>query len=209
MSGEGLHIDHVVYGAVDIDATAERLRREHGLGSVPGGRLSGGTTNRIVPLEPPIFLELLGVTDDEQSDGAWLAHTLAGEDRVLWWCLGVDDIDATADRRGLPVHRSEMEMIDGPPRHFATAGMPNFPLPFFISFDMPLEERMRLRQTRYAEAAHDCEVGGYTFVEVGDTPQMLTAWLGEHDLPVRHITNAPSGIRGVGIATSRGEIVLR
>jgi hypothetical protein len=54
---------------MDIDAAAERLRREHGLGPLPGGRLQGGVTNRIVPLEPPVFLELLGVTDPAQPDG--------------------------------------------------------------------------------------------------------------------------------------------
>jgi hypothetical protein len=34
----------------------------------PAG-LQGGVTNRIVPLEPPVFLELLGVTDPAQPDG--------------------------------------------------------------------------------------------------------------------------------------------
>src|SRR3990170_2594576 len=54
--GPAMFIDHVIYGVVDVDATAERLRREHGLGSLPGGRHLGGTTNRLVPLEPPTFL---------------------------------------------------------------------------------------------------------------------------------------------------------
>ena len=120
-----------------------------------------------MPLEPPIFLELLGVTDPTQSDGAWLAQTLGGEDRVLWWCLGVNDIEESADRRGLPIHSSEMEMVDGPSRFFRTAGMPNYPLPFFISFDMDRDELMELRRARLAEAAHDCEPGDYTWVEVG------------------------------------------
>ena len=81
MPDGGLHIDHVVSGVVDVDAAAERLRTEHGLGSEPGGRLQGGVANRIVPLEPPIFLELLGVADPRQPDGAWLSYRLAGEDR--------------------------------------------------------------------------------------------------------------------------------
>lgn len=209
MPSEGLHIDHVIYAAVDVDAAAERLRREHGLGSLPGGVLQGGTTNRIVPLEPPGFLELLGITDPTLPDGAWLAHALAGRDRVLWWCLGVDDLDDAAERRGLPLRASRMEMVDGPPRAFRTAGMTSYPLPFFISFDMDRDDRMRLREARYREAAHDCAPGGFTFVEVGDTPEMFGAWLGEHDMPVRHVPGAPSGIRAVGIATERGEVVLR
>ncbi len=209
MSYKGLCIDHVIYGVMDVEAAAERLRREHGLGSLPGGMLGGGTTNRIVPLEPPAFLELLGVADPAQPDGAWLAHTLGGEDRVLWWCLGVDDLDAAADRCGLPIQGGRMPMVDGPPRFFRTAGMPQYPFPFFISFDMDDEERMRLRRAQYRRAGHDCEPGGYTFVEVGDTPAMLATRLGEHDLPVRHVEGAPVGIRACGIASDRGEIELR
>lgn len=209
MPDDGLHIDHVIYGVVDVDAAAERLRREHGLGSVSGGRLQGGVTNRIVPLAPPVFLELLGVEDPTQPDGAWLSSRLAGRDQVIWWCLAVDDIQEAAARRGLPVHTGEMTMVDGPPRIFHTAGMPNFPLPFFISFDMDDDARTQLREARYREAGHECEPGGFTFVEVGDTPELLAAWIGEHDLPVRHLPDTPTGIHGVGIETSRGEVVLR
>lgn len=101
MSGEGFVIDHVIYGVVDIDAACERLRREFGLGRVPGGEHLGGTSNRFVPLGPECFLELLGVEDTSKDDGAWLEATLQGQDRVLWWCLGVDDLDDTAARRVL------------------------------------------------------------------------------------------------------------
>ncbi len=209
MPSEGLHIDHVIYAVMDVDIAAERLQREYGLGSLPGGVLQGGTTNRIVPLAPPVFLELVGVADPTLPDGAWLSETLAGRDRVLWWCLGVDDMDDTAERRGLPIQSAEMEMVDGPPRLFRTAGMPQYPRPFFISFEMEPEALMRLRETRYREAAHECEPGGFTFVEVGDSPEMLGAWLGDHDLSVRHVPDKPSGIHAVGIETARGEVVLR
>ncbi len=44
-------IDHVVLAVSDLDEAAERLRRDHGLASVPGGVHPGwGTGNRIVPL---------------------------------------------------------------------------------------------------------------------------------------------------------------
>ena len=114
---EGLYIDHVIYGVVDVDATAERLRRDYGLGSVSGGIHLGGTTNRVVPLAPPSYLELLGVGDPALSDGAWLSQTLGGRDRVLWWVLGVDDLDDAARRRGLPIQSGTMEMADGSSRH--------------------------------------------------------------------------------------------
>ena len=107
MSSEGLYIDHVIYGVVDIDAAAAYLREEHGLGAVPGALHHGGTTNMFVPLRPPLFLELLGVGDTTLADGAWLEQTLGGRDRPLWWALAVDDLDETASRRGLQVQGGE------------------------------------------------------------------------------------------------------
>lgn len=209
MPTEGLYIDHVIYGVVDVDAAAERLRREYGLGSVPGGIHLGGTTNRIVPLAPPTYLELLGVGDPTLSDGAWLSETLAGRDRVLWWVLGVDDLDETARRRGLAIQSGRMEMVDGSQATFRTAGMHRYPLPFFISYDIDPETRMRLRQGRYLQAGHECEPGAFAFVEVGATPELLDAWLGQHGLPVRHVPRTTPGIHAVGIETARGEVVIR
>ena len=209
MPSEGMYIDHVIYGVLDVNAAAERLRREHGLGSVPGGIHLGGTTNRVVPLAPPTFLELLGVGDPTLGDGAWLSETLAGRDRLLWWALGVDDLDETARRRGLPVQSGMMDMADGSQRAFRTAGMSRYPLPFFISFEIEPEARMRLSQARYREAGHDCEPGAFTFVEVGDAPEFLDAWLGDHGLPLRHGPDTGPGIHSVGIQTARGEVVIR
>jgi len=207
-ASEGMYVDHVIYGVVDIEAAAERLRRDYGLGTVPAGVHLGGTTNLVVPLEPPTFLELLGVGDTTLADGAWLSQTLAGRDRLLWWVLGVDDLDETARRRGLPIQTAMMQMADGDKRTFQTAGMHRYPLPFFVAFSLDPESRMRLWETRYREADHACEPGAITFVEVGGTPELLDAWLGDHGLPVR-LVGGPPGIQGVGIATADGEIVIR
>jgi hypothetical protein len=209
MRTEDLYIDHVIYGVVDIDAAAERLRREHGLGSVPGAIHLGGTTNLIVPLAPPTFIELLGVGDPTLGDGAWLSQTLAGRDRVLWWALGTDDLDESARRRGLPVQSGRMEMSDGPARAFRTAGMPHFPLPFFISYDIDPKDRLRLSEARYRAAGHECEPGAFAFVETGDVPEVLDTWLGDHGLPVRHAPTTAPGICAVGIETARGQVVIR
>ena len=205
---EGMFVDHVILGVVDIEAAAARLRDEHGLGCVPGGRHLGGTTNLIVPLAPPLFLELLGVGDPSLADGAWLAQTLAGRDRVLWWALGVDDIEESARRRGIPVQSGEMAMADGSTHTFRVAGMHRYPLPFFCVHDAPPGERERVGRERYAAAGHACAPRGYAFVEVGGPAEFLDGWLGDHGLPVRHV-DGPPGIRGVGIDTADGEIVLR
>jgi hypothetical protein len=206
--GEGMYIDHVIYGVVDVDAAAERLRREHGLGSVPGGVHLGGTTNRLVPLEPPTFLELLGVGDPTLDDGAWLSRTLDGQDRLLWWVLGVDDLDETAGRRGLPVQTGTMPFADGGTATFHTAGMSRYPLPFFIAYETDLEARMTLWRDRYREAGHACEPGAIEWIEAGESPALLDAWLGDHGLPVRHAPGRP-GIVSAAIATARGEAVIR
>jgi hypothetical protein len=46
-----LQLDHVIFAADDLDAEAERWRRDYGLDSLEGGRHARwGTENRIVPL---------------------------------------------------------------------------------------------------------------------------------------------------------------
>ena len=129
MNAEGFWIDHVIYGVVDADAACDRLREEFGLGSVPGSEHLGGTTNRIVPLGPQCFLEILGIGDTSKSDGAWLEATLQGTDRVLWWCLGVKDLDDTAERRGLPIRAGQARTGDADELVFRSAGMPQSPRP--------------------------------------------------------------------------------
>jgi hypothetical protein len=208
VASEGFFIDHVIYGVVDIDAAAERLRRDYGLGSVPGGQHLGGTTNRIVPLAPPIFLELLGIGDTSLSDGAWLEQTLQGRDRVLWWALGCNDLDDTAARRGLPIQAGQMQMGDGSEAVFRTAGMSRYPLPFFVANNMTPEALQQRWAGRFADAAHDNIPEGYTFVEVGEPAEFISSWLGDHDLPVRHASVPGRGITRVGISTARGEIIL-
>lgn len=204
-AGEGLFIDHVIYGVEDVDATAERLRREHGLGSVPGGIHLGGTSNRFVPLEPPTFLELLGVGDPSLADAAWLRRRIDGRDRMIWWVLGTADLDETARRRGLDIHSGTMPMAEGDSATFRAAGMHRYPLPFFVAHD---PARVAVWRERYRRAEHECAPGAITFVEVGDAPEAADAWLGDHGLPVRHAPGEP-GIAALGIATSRGEIVVR
>lgn len=209
MAGEGFFIDHVIYGVVDVDRAAERLRDEYGLGSVPGGIHLGGTTNRIVPLEPPLYLELLGVGDPSLADAAWLEQALGGQDRVLWWVLGTEDLDATAARRGLPVQEGVMRMAEGPVLEFRNAGMHRYPMPFFVEYGAPPEERLRRMGEWYDAAGHTCAPGGFTFVEVGEPAALLDGWLGDHGLPVRHDGSGRIGIRSVGIRTADGEVVIR
>ena len=211
MGSEGLFIDHVIYGVVDIDAACERLRDEYGLGSVPGSAHLGGTSNRRVPLGPECFLELLGIDDTSKSDGAWLEATLQGQDRILWWCLGVNDLDAAAQARGLPIQVGQLPPEDDEDTlTFRTAGMPQYPLPFFIQLIGDTSRRHRIQAERYEAAQHACAPTGYNWVEVGDYQPVLEGWLGpDHGLPVRYEPGTGPGIHACAIATADGEIVLR
>ncbi len=210
MSDEGFFIDHVIYGVVDVDRAAERLRDEHGLGSVAGGPHLGGTTSRLVPLGPECFLELLGIVDTGKDDGAWLEATLQGEDRILWWCLGVSHLDETAGRRGLPLRVGQARTPGQDEITFRSCGMPQYPLPFFLELIGDRAVRHRIQAERYEAAGHTCAPTGYTFVEVGDHQPVLEGWLGpDHGLPVRYAPGTGRGIHACGIATAGGEIVLR
>jgi hypothetical protein len=205
---EGFFIDHVIYGVQNVDAAAKRLRREFGLGSVPGGIHLGGTSNRLIPLEPPAYIELLGISDPTKPDGAWLTTTLAGCERVLWWVLSVDDIDRSAEQRGLPLQSGEMQMTDGSSLGFRTAGMNRYPLPFFVDYDAGPEARLNHMRRLVDEADHDCVPGHFSWVELGGPPALLDGWLGDNVLPIRAADSGNPGITRAAIACDTGEIVL-
>ena len=210
MSDEGFFIDHVIYGVVDVDAACERLREDHGVGSGPSTVHLGCTRSRVVALGPECFLELLGIADTSKDDGAWLEATLQGKDRILWWCLGVKDLDDTAARRGLPIRVGQARSDSRDELTFRSVGMPQYPLPFFLELIGDAATRHRVQEQRYAAAGHTCAPTGYTFVEVGDHQPVLEGWLGpDHGLPVRYAPGTGPGIHACGIATADGEIVLR
>jgi hypothetical protein len=104
-------------------------------------------------------------------------------DHVL---LGVCDLEAAADR----LRREE------PKR------------PFFIEYDVARGSRVEGWQRAYAEAAHACAPGRVTYLEVGGDESGMRDWVGEVDVPLRFIGGEPR-LAAVGIATARGEVVLR
>ncbi|MEU5263076.1 VOC family protein [Amycolatopsis sp. NPDC021455] len=197
-------LDHVLLGVRDLEAAADRLRREWGLGTVPGGSPAPGVTNAVVPLEPPIYLELATATDAGASDAAArLAAATATGDRLFTWAIEPDDLDADAARLGLtPLSGG------GNTGRWRLLGEVEQERPFFIEYDIARAGRVEGWQRAYDKAEHDCAPGRVTYLEVGGDASELRQWLGEVDVPLRWAGGEPR-LTALGIATGRGEIVLR
>jgi len=207
-----LRIDHVVCGVRDLDAAAERLWRDHGLGSAAGGRHPGqGTANRIVPLGDS-YVELMAVVEPaetlESVFGRWVEVAVAGGDRLIAWVLSTDDLDGVASRLDLPVTVGSRARPDGVTLSWEMAGiektMADPSLPYFIAWDAPPE----LHPGRM-EVQHRVRPQGISWVEVSAPRVKLDDWLGGEELPVRVEEHGTPALRSVGIATEEGEIVLR
>jgi hypothetical protein len=207
-------IDHAVMAVRDLDASAGRLREEHGLRFAPGGRHPRwGTANMIAPLGDD-YLELLGVVDEDMGRGTVLGRTLlelsADADRWFSICLADDEIEATAGRLGLAVQPGSRARPDGTEVRWRGAGIEergsDLWLPFFISWDVP-----PALHPSAAPAEHAIAVERISWAEVGGNAERLHEWLGGTDAPIRVVDDGGDRrVRAVALAVSEGdEIVLR
>ena len=201
-----MRIDHVIIGARDIEAVADRLWERHGLASLPGGRHPGwGTHNRIVPLAGA-YLEILGVTDENEAlrdpMGRWLLANTGTGDPLMAWCCESDDIERLARRLGLALERGARERPDGSRLSWRLAGREAGlgARPFFIAWDSP-EMRPGL-----LNAPHAVDVQGIHHVEVGCSREALDDWV-EGDVPAQ-ASGDDGQLRAVVISTAGGEIRL-
>lgn len=204
-----MRLDHVIYGARNLRDTAARLEEEHGLRFLRGGRHPGGTVNSLAPLEPPQYLELLAVEEVGVGDALTreLDALLAEGRTLVGWGIVVDDIDVVAARLGRYIEAGSIAAADGSTSSWRVVASDDSSMPFFIAYDGDLDARLKRWQERVREAGNE-SLGGFTFVEVGDDPERMRAWLGDADLPIRFVNGRP-GLHAVGIAGRAGEIVLR
>jgi hypothetical protein len=202
-------IDHVVLAVSDLDEAGERLHRDHGLASVPGGvHARWGTQNRIVPLGED-YLELIGVADVEVARSTVFGRALlraieAGGDRWLSVCLSDTELDATARRLRLHVEVGTRTRPDGVELRWRGAGIDDGSreawLPFFVTWDVPSE----LHPGR-AAVRHDIDVSGIASVELTGDPSRLRRWLGPHGdrLPIEIVDGRPH-VRAVNLSLADG-----
>ena len=112
-----------------------------------------------------------------------------------------------AARLGRDIEAGSIAAADGSTSSWRVVASDDSSMPFFITYDGDLDARLRRWQERVREAGNE-SLGGFTFVEVGDDPERMRAWLGDADLPIRFVNGRP-GLHAVGIAGRTGEIVLR
>ena len=198
----------MIYGVHDLDVAAARLNAEHELGFVRGGRHPGGTRNSIAPLEPPQYLELIAVADRTGETAHVVQAAMDGEERLIGWAIEPDDLDAVATRLGLEPFVGSIENPNGSTGSWRIVGDTNdSAYPFFIEYDGDPEVRRRRWAERRAESGNNW-VRAITFVEVGADANRMRAWIGDDTIPVRCL-DGEHGVLGVGLATEKGEIVIR
>jgi hypothetical protein len=202
-----LALDHVIVAVADLEEAARRYDEQYGLTSLAGGRHPGhGTGNRIVPLGSS-YIELMAVVDGEEAAssplGSWLARRLVevGEGPAAL-CLRTDDIEAVAQGTGrepLAMSRTRPDGVELEWHLVALDAALTDGLPFFIQWHVDDADH-----PGRAPVEHRCRAVGIDWVELGGDRNQLAAWLGRHDLPLRHVDGEP-GPRRVAVGIANGE----
>ena len=197
----------MLIAVADLSASVEAFESRYGLASVEGGRHAGwGTANRIVPLGET-YLELIAVVDQEEAAsspvGRWVASGQVG--RPLGWAVRTSNLDAVAQRLDLAVRPGSRRTTDGTELRWRTAGIDQAgadpSLPFFIEWES---------MTSFpglAVANHPAASTGITKLIVQGDSGRLSAWLGNHSLPII-VRSGGSCVAGVAISTVAAEIVI-
>jgi hypothetical protein len=206
-----LAFDHVMYVVQDLDGAARRIRFEYGLDSYPGGEHAGiGTHNRIIPIGPGQYVELMAVADEavalRNPAGRRIAEWAREGEGLRAWCLATDEIEAVGERLSVDPMPWTRVLPDGAEVSWRLAGvehaMSDPSIPFFIQWDSA-----DMHPSSVA-VDHTVEVLGVSWLEVGGDADRIARWTRDADLPLR-VVDADEGARALGIATPDGEIVLR
>ena len=173
--------------------------------SVEGGRHPGwGTANRIIPLGDS-YLELVSVIDEREARasqfGRWVAAGETPTGRAIGWAVRPDDLDATAAQLGLEISRGSRARLSGERIEWLTAGIDMAArrpwLPFFIAW----------ADTATFPGTTATPHAAVTRLEIEGDPDELSAWLGEHALPI-DVKPGNAGITAVLLDGPRGALRL-
>ena len=199
-----MELDHVLIAVTNLDRAATEFANL-GLVSIEGGRHPGwGTANRIVPLGDS-YLELIAVVDRSEAAtstvGRWVAGSATAAGDPLGWAVRPPSLDEIAERLGLEPISGSRETPTGETIRWRTVGVDQAAsdpsLPFFIE----RAEGMPFPGADIAPAA------SISRLDLSGSSDTLSAWLGNHSLPIRVRAGSPGIVRLV-LAGEHGEIVL-
>jgi hypothetical protein len=187
-----IELDHVLIAVTDLAEAERTFAERHGLASIVGGRHPGwGTANRIVPLGE----------DVESMLGRWVAGNATASGHVLGWAVRPPNLDEVAQRLGFEAVPGSRATPTGEVIRWRTVGVDHVaggpPLPFFI-------ERA---QGAPIPGAGTAPVATVSRLDIRGSSDALSAWLGDHSLPIRVLAGSP-GIASVVLASEYGPIVL-
>jgi Glyoxalase-like domain len=201
-----VELDHVLIAVTDLDAAARELEGTHGLASIRGGRHRGwGTANRIVPLGDT-YLELVAVVDRGEAAasafGRWVAGAATDAGRPFAWAVRPDDLDAVAQRLALEVHTHSRDSPDGSQLSWRLAGLEAAtaepPLPFFVQWT----------GGTFPGRSADPQPASIARLSLRGDPARLSAWLGEHQLPIATEPDTEPGVAELTLEDHGHSIIL-
>ncbi|MCO5160234.1 MAG: VOC family protein [Mesorhizobium sp.] len=214
-----IHIDHVCLGTQNVYEGSYRLMNETGLGCYEGGWFPKlGLANRIFPTGGDTYIEVESAVDihayEAGNPAARFFHDqCVNGDVFIGWCARVDtrnEIEQIARRLGSDVVESGLRQRPDGTLGVAIrtpdtipcweAGLPNF----FLVVD-PSKHPGR------GVARHgSVDPKGIAWLELGGTEEELSDYLGikASELGLRFNGKA-HGLHAMGIATDRGDIVVR
>lgn len=110
-------IDHLLYGAPDLEVGMDAVERLLGARPVPGGRHPAyGTRNALVSLGPACYLEVIAPDPGLPTPDRGLGFGIEGitSPRLVTWAMRAREIETTAERAGLgSVENGSREREDG------------------------------------------------------------------------------------------------
>ncbi|HSM07907.1 MAG TPA: VOC family protein [Gemmatimonadota bacterium] len=110
-------IDHLLYGAPDLEIGMDAVERLLGARPVPGGRHPAyGTRNALLSLGPACYLEVISPDPGLPTPDRGLGFGIEGttSPRLLTWAMRSREIETAAERAGLgPVEDGSRERADG------------------------------------------------------------------------------------------------
>jgi len=198
-----MELDHVLLAVAASDTP--RLLEQYGLEPYEGGRHPGwGTANWIVPLGDA-YIELVAVVDEREVRasvfGRWVAETAQEGGGPIGWAVRPDDLDATAARLGLEIADGSRTTPAGERIEWRSAGIEAAAtrswLPFFIDW----------RDSAAFPGATATPAAAIVRIEIEGDAEELSAWLGEHSLPI-DVRPGGAGVTAVVLEGAKGAVTL-